>query len=241
MKELFKEDCVREIVASQDVNSHVTIADGGLSALYSVGVVTGDESKSSVDGTWGVAVSTGDASSSEVLAGASVAVSTGYKGAAVAEGHGIRSVAVSMAKYSKSNTRQEYGVAVSVGDRSTSNSEGLRGTSVATGYRSISSSYGKKSVSVGNAYGNAVVAMAAESIAVAWGPNSKAKGVVGSYLVLSEWEYTGNWYDREYESAVVFVDKWKLVDKRFVLVDGKHIKADTWYQLISGEVREVVD
>lgn len=174
-------DCVQEFFGATAPKSQVEIFNA--SAFCSAGVVTGDESKSLVEGVWGVAVSTGDDSNSS--------------------------------------------------------SKGIRGVSVTTGYESASESYGEKSISVGNAYRNAVSAMAAESIAVAWGPGSKAKGIIGTYLVLSEWEYTGKWYDLEYESATVWADKWKLVGQKFVLVDGTSIKADTWYHLVSGEVKEV--
>lgn len=151
----------------------------------------------------------------------------------------LSSVSVVTEDLLSSSVDSTWGVAVSTGDESDSSSKGIRGVSVANGYESVSNSYGEKSISVGNAYGNAVSALAAESIAVAWGPGSKAKGGVGAYLVLSEWEYIGKWYDREYESATVWADKWKLICQKFVLVDGTSIKADTWYQLISGEIREV--
>jgi hypothetical protein len=230
-------NCVQEFFGATAPKSQVEIFNA--SAFCSAGVVTGDKSKSLVEGIFGVAVSTGDESSSEVLGGKAVAVSTGYKGTAITAESGLRSAAVVTADDSTANSNQKCGVAVSTGDDSDSSSKGIRGVSVATGYESVSSSYGEKSVSVGNAYGNTVSAMAAESIAVAWGPGSKAKGVIGTYLVLSEWEYTGKWYDLEYESATVWADKWKLVGQKFVLVDGTSIKADTWYHLVSGEVKEV--
>lgn len=230
-------DCVQEFFGATAPKSQVEIFNA--SAFCSAGVVTGDESKSLVEGVWGVAVSTGDESSSEVLGGKAVAVSTGYKGTAITAERGIRSAAVTTADDSTASSNQKCGVAVSTGDDSNSSSKGIRGVSVTTGYESASESYGEKSISVGNAYRNAVSAMAAESIAVAWGPGSKAKGIIGTYLVLSEWEYTGKWYDLEYESATVWADKWKLVGQKFVLVDGTSIKADTWYHLVSGEVKEV--
>ena len=39
--------------------------------------------------------------------------------------------------------------------------------------------------------------------------------------------------------GITRADKWKLVGQKFVLVDGTSIKADTWYHLVSGEVKEV--
>ena len=74
-------DCVQEFFGAVAPKSQVEIFNA--SAFCSAGVVTGDESKSLVEGIFGVAVSTGDESSSEVLGGKAVAVSTGYKGTAI--------------------------------------------------------------------------------------------------------------------------------------------------------------
>jgi hypothetical protein len=52
-----------------------------------------------------------------------------------------------------------------------------------------------------------------------------AKGAVGVWLVLSEWEQDGN---EEYG--------WKRKTVKAVKVDGKKIKADTFYMLKAGKV-----
>lgn len=66
-----------------------------------------------------------------------------------------------------------------------------------------------------------------DSVAVGWGTENKAKGVVGSYLVLTSWEY---------DNAL---NRWVLVDCKMCFVDGEKIKADTFYMLIDGEFVEV--
>ena len=74
-------------------------------------------------------------------------------------------------------------------------------------------------------------------MAVAWGYKSKAKGVLGSFLVFADWEYTGSEddpaYDRNNQSA------WSLNGAAMVQVDGKNIKPDTWYTIENGEITEV--
>ena len=62
-------------------------------------------------------------------------------------------------------------------------------------------------------------------LAVARGNNVKVRGGIGSILVIAE--------EKE-DSCNVF--NWKAV-----IVDGKNIKADTWYRLVEGEVVEVKD
>lgn len=64
-----------------------------------------------------------------------------------------------------------------------------------------------------------------DAIAVAWGPKSKARGVLGSHLVLADWEED---YNDEFG--------WTLKGARMVRVDGKEVKPDTWYRIEDGKV-----
>ena len=96
--------------------------------------------------------------------------------------------------------------------RGASSATGNCGASSATGYHS--------STEVGDK----------ESIAVAWGYKSKAKGVLGSYLVFADWE--GD--EAEYYKS----DNWTLKGAKMVQVDGEIIKADTWYKIENGEILE---
>lgn len=80
-------------------------------------------------------------------------------------------------------------------------------------------------------YKGVAVAGDPESIAVAWGYKGKAKGVIGSYLVLADWE--GN------EDNFWTQEEWSLKGAKMVRVDGEKIKADTWYTMENGEIVEV--
>ena len=64
-----------------------------------------------------------------------------------------------------------------------------------------------------------------ESIAIATGIASKAKGALGCYIVLAEWEWNGYYYN--------------LKTVKTAKVDGKYIKEDTFYMLEDGEFVEV--
>lgn len=69
-------------------------------------------------------------------------------------------------------------------------------------------------------------------IAVAWGPESKAKGVKGATLVFAEWEridpYCSYWREKA----------WGFVGSMMVQVDGENIKENTWYTMKNGEIVE---
>ena len=66
-----------------------------------------------------------------------------------------------------------------------------------------------------------------DSVIMCAGGNSKAKAKIGSWITLSEWE----WSDEKKRDVPVCV--------KTEYVDGEHIKADTWYQLKNGKFIEV--
>ena len=81
---------------------------------------------------------------------------------------------------------------------------GLRGTAVASGKYGTASADGD------------------QCIAVAWGEESRARGKLGTYIVVSERDDDGN-----------------IIDVKIVRVDGEAVKENTWYTLQNGEISEV--
>ena len=102
--------------------------------------------------------------------------------------------------------------------------------SSATGDYGASSATGNCGASSATGYKGSAIAGDPESIAVAWGYKGKAKGVIGSYLVLADWE--GN------ENNFWTQEEWSLKGAKMVRVDGDKIKADTWYAMENGEIVE---
>lgn len=121
-------------------------------------------------------------------------------------------------EYTSSRTKKE------------ADSESDCGASSATGYKGASSATGDYGASSATGYKGASSAEDKDSIAVAWGYHGKAKGVIGSYLVLADWEGDeDNYWTR---------DLWTLKGAKMVRVDGDTIKADTFYTMRNGEVIE---
>ena len=150
--------------------------------------------------------------------------SVGYRSANSATGDWSANSATG---YGSANSTTGYG--------SANSTTGYRSANSTTGYRSANSATGDWSANSTTGYGSANVTTGTESkndgmgqanISVGWGKDNKCKGCIGSYLVISEW---GDW-DGE---------KYPLICAQMVMVDGKTIKADTYYQLKEGKVIEV--
>ena len=105
--------------------------------------------------------------------------------------------------------------ATNTGDRSAASNTGYRSAATNTGYCSAATNTGDRS---------AASVEGEESIAIVTGKDSKAKGAVGDWLVLTERD-----------------DDWHILGVKAVMVDGEKIKADTWYCLTGGEVKEAED
>ena len=142
---------------------------------------------------------------------------TGYKGASSATG--------------------DCGASSATGDYGASSATGYKGASSATGDYGASSATGYCGASSATGYCGASSAEDKDVVAVAWGYKSKAKGVLGAFLVFADWEYTGSKdnpeYDRNNQSA------WVLNGAKMVQVDGENIKPNTWYTIENGEITEV--
>ena len=139
------------------------------------------------------------------------AASSGYKGNAASSGY--------------------YGNAASSGDYGNAASSGYKGNAASSGDYGNAASSGNCGNAASSGYYGSAEADHPNSCAIAWGPESKAKGVIGSHLVLAEWESNGGKYWEE--------KTWKFKGATMVRVDGKNIKEKTWYGLKNGKVIEI--
>lgn len=101
-------------------------------------------------------------------------------------------------------------------------------TSIATsGFHDRIVSSGNSSRMATNSNLSQVESLGDDSVILCGGHNSLAKAKVGSWITLSEWEYSEN--------------KGRHIPKcvKTEYVDGKRIKGDTWYWLKDGEFKEV--
>ena len=95
-----------------------------------------------------------------------------------------------------------------------------------TGNGSASTNTGNYSASTNTGNYSKADVSGKESVAAALGIESKAKGVLGCWLVLAEWAKDEN-------------HNWHRKDVQCFKVDGESIKPDTWYTLKDGRPVEV--
>ena len=193
---------------------------------YGASSATGYNGASSATGDYGASSATGDYGASSATGDYGASSATGYCGASSATGD-----------YGASSATGDYGASSATGDYGASSATGYKGASSATGYKGASSATGTCGASSATGYCGASSAEDKDAVAVAWGYKSKAKGVLGAFLVFADWEYTGSEddteYDRNNQSA------WVLNGAKMVQVDGENIKPNTWYTIENGEIAEV--
>ena len=130
---------------------------------------------------------------------------------------GNYSAATNTGNYSAATNTGNYSAATNTGDRSAATNTGDYSAATNTGDRSAATNTGDRS---------AAKVDGKESIAITTGKNSKASGALGCWLVLTERdEWNGETYP--------------IKEVKAVKVDGEMIKANTFYSLINGEIKEV--
>ena len=157
--------------------------------------------------------------STKIKIGAEISIAGLVKAAIEYTVKRVKKDAESDEKHGASSATGYCGASSATGDYGASSATGTCGASSATGYCGASSAEDK------------------DAVAVAWGYKSKAKGVLGAFLVFADWEYTGSEddteYDRNNQSA------WVLNGAKMAQVDGENIKPNTWYTIENGEIAEV--
>jgi hypothetical protein len=156
---------------------------------------------------------------------------------------GDRSASTNTGDYSASTNTGDYSASTNTGDRSASTNTGYGSASTNTGDRSASTNTGDRSASTNTGYGSASTntgdrsastntgdysasAVSGKgSVALVTGYKSKAKASIGSAVVICE---RGEWNGEDYP----------LLNIKSAIVDGKKLKADTFYTLENGKFVE---
>ena len=97
-----------------------------------------------------------------------------------------------------------------------------------TGDRSSASNTGDQSSASNTGDYSSAQASGKDSVAAVFGKNCRARGAIGCALFFTE---RGEWNG----------DTYPIISVKAVIVDGKEVKADTWYKLVNGELVECED
>ena len=119
-----------------------------------------------------------------------------------------------------------YSASTNTGYKSASTNTGNYSASTNTGDKSASTNTGDYSASTNTGDYSASEVSGVGSVALVVGRGSKAKASIGSAIVIVE---RGEWDGKTYP----------MLGIKAAIVDGKKIKADTWYKLVNGEFMEV--
>ena len=111
--------------------------------------------------------------------------------------------------------------ATNTGNWSAATNTGDQSAATNTGYRSAATNTGNWSVATNTGNWSAAAVGGNGSVAIATGYESKAKANVGSAIVVCERD-----------------DNYNLIGIKAAIIDGKNLKADTYYTLINGEFIE---
>ena len=219
VRELTLQELAEECIKYTNLNvdrERAVISDEFKSAAnsksnWSTTVNNGNCSVANNTGIYAVAKNTGIASIASALGGFSLAESIGKlsiaivsKYASVARSSGDSSIAASFSGCSVAGTTSDNSVSVNIGDSSCAYNTGDFSLSVSTGHNSFASTEG------------------VDSIALATGVGGKAKGGLGTWIILVE-RYDWN-------EGACFIE-----DIKAFKVDGEQIKPDTYYQLVDGK------
>ena len=170
------------------------------------------------------ATNTGDRSAATNTGYQSAATNTGDRSAATNTGD--RSAATNTGDQSAATNTGYQSAATNTGYQSAATNTGERSAATNTGDRSAATNTGERSAATNTGDQSAAIVNGKESIAIVTGYKSKAKGCIGSWLVLTERD---DWDGETYP----------IKEVKAVKVDGCNIKKDTFYMLINGKVEKV--
>ena len=133
---------------------------------------------------------------------------------------GVRFVFDKCESATEENASGWRGNADASGDSGNAAASGWRGNAAASGWRGNAAASGERGTAVATGEQGSSSANGEQCLAVAWGKDSRAKGKLGTWLVVTE-----------YDSGMI-------LNAKLVQVDGLTVKEETWYTLKNGEMVE---
>ena len=126
---------------------------------------------------------------------------------------------------SKESNTGTSSAATNTGNRSAATNTGYSSAATNTGDSSAATNTGYRSAATNTGDSSAATNTGKDGTAISLGIEGRASGSIGNFLVLAEWQYQNS--------------AWRRVAMGLAKVDGKKIKADTFYVLKGGKFTKV--
>ena len=191
-------------------------AASGLMGNAAASGVMGNAAASGESGNAAASGLMGNAAASGVMGNAAA---SGWKGNAAASGS-LGNAAASGWKGNAAASGWKGNAAVS-GLMGNAAASGESGNAAASGLMGNAAASGSMGTAVASGAFGTASADGNQCIAVAWGINSRARGKIGTWIVVTEHDELGN-----------------IINAVMEKVDGDTIKADTWYTMRGGKIVE---
>ena len=141
------------------------------------------------------------------------------------ENSGNNGAATNSGDYGAASNSGDNGAATNSGYKGAASNSGDNGAASNSGYKGAATNSGDNGVATNSGDWGAAETSGKHSIAMSVGCNSKARGALGTWIVLAE------------------RDEWNgegcpIKDVKAFKVDGEQVKADTWYMLKNGVLTE---
>ncbi len=113
-------------------------------------------------------------------------------------------------------------------DKGSAANSGESGSAANSGYGGSAANSGESGSAANSGESGSAANSGEQGVAANFAPNGMVKGSLGSWIVCDEWVFDDK------------ADCWKRLDLRSAKVDGKKIKADTFYTLKGGKFVQAV-
>jgi hypothetical protein len=195
------------------------------SGNYSKLAASGDYSKLAASGNYSKLAASGDSSQLAASGYSSKLAASGDSSKLAASGD--YSQLAASGYYSKLAASGDYSQLAASGDYSQLAASGHYGQLAASGYYSKLAASGDSSKLAASGHYSQLEMTGRNSVGAAIGIENKIKGVIGDWITLAEWKH-----DKK-------KDRWIPVHVASAQIDGKKLKADTWYELRGKKFVEV--
>ena len=192
---------------------------------YSKLAASGDYSKLAASGNYSKLAASGDSSQLAASGYSSKLAASGDSSKLAASGD--YSQLAASGNYSKLAASGDYSQLAASGDYSQLAASGHYGQLAASGYYSKLAASGDSSKLAASGHYSQLEMTGRNSVGAAIGIENKIKGVIGDWITLAEWKH-----DKK-------KDRWIPVHVASAQIDGKKLKADTWYELRGKKFVEV--